>query len=68
MTAPNGGRLTVAIYNVLGEEVARLADNFFVSAGETELTWNAVGLPNGVYFARARFGDHIKTVQMVLVK
>ncbi len=65
---PEPGPLTVSVYNVLGAEVARLADQYMAAAGTTELSWNASDLPSGVYIARARFGRLSRSIQMVLVK
>ncbi|NNE35962.1 MAG: T9SS type A sorting domain-containing protein, partial [Rhodothermales bacterium] len=68
MVLPESGRLTVGVYNVLGEEVARLADEGQYAAGPLELGWSANGLPSGVYLVRARFGKTISSMQMVLIR
>jgi hypothetical protein len=47
---PTGGPLEVAIYNSSGQKVATLANGYRV-AGLQQMTWDAGGLPSGVYFA-----------------
>ena len=68
LSLPEPGPLTVSVYNVLGAEVARLIDRPMLPSGTTELTWNASGLPSGVYIARAQFGHMSQSIQMVIVR
>jgi N-acetylmuramoyl-L-alanine amidase len=68
LSLPEPGALSVSVYNVLGEEVARLKDEPRHPAGSVELTWAAFGMPSGVYLVRARFEGLIQTVHVVLVK
>ena len=44
--------VTLKIYNVLGEEVARLLDREAMDEGDQEVEFNAGNLPSGVYFYR----------------
>ena len=37
-------------------------------AGRYEATWNAVGLPSGIYFYQVRTGDFQAVRKMVLIK
>ncbi len=46
---PVGSHQTLKIYDVLGNEVATLVDEY-KPAGSYEVEWNATGLPSGVYF------------------
>jgi predicted acyl esterase len=48
---PSGGRVTLAVYNVLGEEVVRIVDGE-VEPGRHAFRWDASAQPTGVYFAR----------------
>ena len=62
----------VAVYNVLGQEVAVLADGMH-PAGYYDLSWNGKGkdgrsVASGIYFCRLRSGDFITTQRMVLMK
>jgi parallel beta-helix repeat protein len=62
---------TLKVYDVLGNEVANLLDEYR-SAGIYEINFDAssakVGLPSGVYFFRLQAGDFDQTKSMLLVK
>ena len=64
---PNAGDVTLIIYNLLGEEVARLIDSYQPS-GEHNTTWNASNVSSGIYFFRLQAGDFVQTRKMVLLK
>jgi len=66
-TLPRAGFVTLKVYNVLGEEVATLAAGDH-TAGTSEVTWDASGMPSGVYFYRLTAGEHISVGKMVLMK
>jgi len=48
---PKPCRVSLKIYNCLGEEVATLVESF-QAAGRYKVVWRADGFPSGVYFAR----------------
>jgi hypothetical protein len=48
---PVDTRVVLAVYDLLGRRVAVLADGF-ARAGYHEATWDAAGLPSGVYLFR----------------
>ncbi|MBI2278941.1 MAG: T9SS type A sorting domain-containing protein [Candidatus Brennerbacteria bacterium] len=50
-TLPDRSHIRLAVYNVIGQEVATLIDEE-VSAGTHRTTWDASGLPSGIYFVR----------------
>ncbi|MFK7849250.1 MAG: T9SS type A sorting domain-containing protein [Rhodothermales bacterium] len=58
---------SVKIYNLLGTEVATLADGT-IEAGSHELIWNAAGMPSGTYFYRITSDKLTVTRQMTLLK
>ena len=62
---------TLKVYDVLGNEVATLIDEYR-SAGIYEINFDAnsakVGLPSGVYFFRLQAGDFDQTKSMLLIK
>jgi hypothetical protein len=64
---PAGARIRVDVVNTLGQVVALLADGF-VPAGMQEMTWNAAGLPSGVYRVRLRGEEGCQSRNMLLVK
>ncbi len=59
--------VTLKVYDILGREVAVLV-NERKQAGEYNVTWNAEGVPSGVYFYRIVAGDFIETKKMVVVR
>lgn len=63
----HAGHVRLAVYDLLGREVARLVDES-LSAGRHEVTFNAAGLPTGLYVYRIEAGRHTQSRRMVLVK
>ena len=72
------GKVTLMIYDVLGREIATLADGY-QKAGRYMVTWNATnnsGVPasTGVYFARLRVANdlggvkYMKTSRLLLMR
>ena len=51
---PSAGRMAITIYNVLGQEVAKLADGD-IGPGRHAFRWDASAHPTGIYFARLAF-------------
>ncbi|TFB10246.1 T9SS type A sorting domain-containing protein [Candidatus Marinimicrobia bacterium MT.SAG.2] len=64
---PRSGDVTLIIYNILGEEIISLV-NEFKSAGRYEITWDASAQSSGIYFYRLKSGDFEETKKMVLLK
>ena len=64
---PVGGDVILKIYDILGNEVAKLVDEF-KPAGKYEVEFNASALPSGVYFYQLKAGDYINTKKMILLK
>jgi hypothetical protein len=67
---PRASRVSVEIWNALGERTAVLADRTF-EAGAHSLTWNGTGAdglpaPSGVYVCRLTAGAMVVTRKMVL--
>ena len=69
--APVSGWQTLKVYDVLGNEVATLV-NEYRPAGSYEVEFKStVGshqLANGVYFYRLQAGDYVETKKMILLK
>jgi len=57
----------LAIYNLHGEEVARLVDGR-EQAGSHTLVWNAAGLASGVYLVRLSAAGRMRTQRILLLK
>ena len=71
-TIPMPGRVTVDIYNILGQRIQRLTDEF-KQAGLYTAHWNgqyATGQPaaSGVYFIRLQSGSFNATRKVLMVK
>ena len=64
---PSSTHTLLTIIDVLGRKVATLADGV-ATAGIHVLSWNATGLPSGVYFLQMRAGDFIQTRKLLLAK
>jgi hypothetical protein len=64
---PVGSWQTLKVYDVLGNEVVTLVDEY-KSAGSYEVLWNASEMPSGIYFYRLQSGEFIETKKMILIK
>jgi hypothetical protein len=64
---PVGSWQTLKIYDVLGNEVATLVDEY-KSAGSYEIKWDASKYPSGIYFYQLNSGSYTETKKMILLK
>tara|TARA_Y100000590_G_scaffold63670_1_gene68315 strand:- start:586 stop:1425 length:840 start_codon:yes stop_codon:yes gene_type:complete len=67
-TLPETGYVSVKIYNILGQEVAVLADGIMNGGYEYTLSWNASDVASGVYLLRAEYDGSAKTQKLMLLK
>jgi hypothetical protein len=65
--SPADGHQTLKVFDVLGNEVAVLVDEFR-SAGRYEATFDAGNLASGIYLYKLQAGDYIQTKKMILMK
>ena len=69
--SPVAGWQTIKVFDMLGNEIATLVDEYR-NAGSYEIEFkSAVGshqLANGVYFYRLQVGENVETKKMVLLK
>lgn len=65
--SPVSGHQTLKVYDVLGNEVATLV-NEFTNAGNYKIDFNASALSSGVYFYKLQAGSFIQTKKMILIK
>ncbi|MEE9187563.1 MAG: S8 family serine peptidase, partial [Bacteroidota bacterium] len=70
---PREEAVKLQIFNVMGEEVARVIDNQRMGPGHFRVRWNALsssGMPlsSGVYFYQLDAGDYSGQAKMVLVR
>ena len=67
VTLPEAGHVTLSVYNALGQEVARLADDQ-AEAGEHSFRWDASAVPSGLYFSRLEGPGVSSVAKLMLVK
>jgi len=65
--SPVGSHQTLKVYDVLGNEVATLVDEYN-PAGSYEVEFDASSLSSGIYFYQLRAGSNSETKPMVLIK
>lgn len=65
VTIVNNGRVRLSVVNLLGQEIATLADDFFTE-GAHPLLFDASELPSGVYHLRAAAGSVVESKQLVI--
>jgi len=65
--SPIGSHQILKIYDVLGNEVATLV-NEYREAGRYEITFDASNLSSGIYFYRLQAGSFVETKKMILIK
>jgi hypothetical protein len=64
---PEAGNVKLAVYNIVGEEVAVLV-NGFTQTGSFDVTFNASNLPSGVYIYKLQSANSVQTKKMLLLK
>jgi hypothetical protein len=64
---PTDSRVTIKIYNLIGQEVATLLDDD-QEAGYKSVEWNASSLPSGMYIYRITAGSFSDVKKLMLVK
>jgi len=66
-SVPQSGNVKLLVYNLLGEEVAELANGFFETGVHT-LNFNASSLNSGVYIYELSTEGFIQSRKMTLIK
>ena len=61
------GMVSITIYNILGQEVARPVSEF-QQPGMKSVAWQAYSLPSGIYFARMKTEDYSGSIKLLLLK
>jgi hypothetical protein len=65
--SPIGSHQTLKIYDVLGNEIATLVDEY-KPAGVYEIDFDASKLSSGIYFYKLQTGSFVETKKMILLK
>jgi len=66
-SVPEAGNIRLSVFNVVGEEVAVLA-NGFSQAGSFEVNFDASNLSTGVYLYKLQSANSVQTKKMMLLK
>lgn len=64
---PNSEFVNLKVYDVLGNEVTTLVDEF-LPAGSYDTEFSAQGLTSGIYFYKLQAGNFVETKKMLLLK
>lgn len=67
---PADAIVTIKVYNILGQEVATLANEEMFEAGNNDVTFDATNFASGVYYYRMSVNNNALTVvkKMMLIK
>jgi hypothetical protein len=66
-TLPEADRVSLEIFNIMGQRVAMLVDEW-LDAGEHTVSWDASRFASGVYLYRLRTSTHSETRRMMYLK
>ena len=64
---PESGNVSLKVYNILGEEVANLVNEYKLP-GTYKINFNAGISSSGIYFYQIRAGEYTETKKMVIIK
>ena len=64
---PFATNVNINVYNIAGQVVSNLL-NGYMDADSYDITWNAVEMPSGVYFIKARLDGITETQKVMLIK
>lgn len=65
---PSQSRITLKIYNIMGQEVATLIKDKIFLAGNHAIEFDAAELSSGIYFYRIQSDEFISIKKMVLIR
>ena len=66
-SVPTAMQSKLVVHDVLGRAVKVIHDGMLEN-GERRFTFDASGLPSGIYFARVQAGEFVKTQKLLLLK
>jgi hypothetical protein len=64
---PRAGQVSLVVYDVLGRQVETLIQEN-KQPGVYSKTWDAIGVPSGVYYCRLVAGEFVSTKKMILMR
>jgi len=62
------GKVSLTVFNILGQQVAKLINQETYNAGQHSMQFNASSLSSGMYFYRIQAGEFTDTRNMLLIK
>ena len=65
---PKNSFVTIKIYNTLGEEITRLVNYEYKSAGRYSISFDGTNYASGIYFYSIEAGTFKQTKKMILIK
>ena len=66
-TLPNSGYVQLSIFNIIGNKIANLVDQF-KPAGSHTVSWDGSAYTSGEYLCQIKTGGYTQTKKMLLVK
>lgn len=66
-TIPKSGRVQLAVFNLLGQEVALIFEGY-QGAGMHEVEFRNAELPSGIYFYRIQAQDFVETKKLTILR
>jgi hypothetical protein len=64
---PQAGKVTIKIYDIIGNEVSILADGY-IDAGSYSVTFNASNLASGIYLYELKSNEFVSRKKMMFIK
>jgi len=61
-------KVNLIVYDVLGNEISRLANNQLFHRGSYSVSFDGSNLPSGVYLYKLTSGDYVETKKMLMIK
>lgn len=65
---PNAATVQLTVFNVLGQEVAKLVNNKTMTSGSHSVAFDASALSSGMYIYRLEAGNFVSSKRMMLIK
>ncbi len=67
-TLPQADEVSLAVYDLQGRKVAQLADGELMPSGTSQITWDSVQVPVGMYIGILQAGNDIFTTKLLIVR